>query len=180
MSADRAMDASKSSGKLRDFSSQLAERLKAAPSRVDEPTRLAVRIGADAFLIDMALAAEIVPVGGITPVPWTRPWYRGLTNVRGRLVGVIDLLEFAGRGRMPTDTAQQLLVFNEALKINAAVLVTRAFGIRNLKDLEPLPAAVDPAVPWESGRFRDLDGALFTELDLRQLVAAEAFATIGL
>jgi twitching motility protein PilI len=176
-----AMDGVKQSGKLREFSSQLAERLKAAPQRPDEPTRLAVRIGREAFLVEMALAAEIVPLSEVTPVPWTRPWYRGLTNVRGRLVGVVDLLEFAGRGRMPTETAQQLLVFNESLKVNAALIITRAFGIRNLKDLELVGAAsaADGARAWEHDRYRDMDGTVLTELDLRLLAATDAFVAIG-
>ena len=45
--------------KLRDFSTQLAARLKAATSTPTEPLRLAVKIGPQNYLLDMNLAAEI-------------------------------------------------------------------------------------------------------------------------
>ena len=40
-------------------------------------------------------AQEVLAVGGITPVPLTRPWYRGLTNVRGNLYSVVDFARFS-------------------------------------------------------------------------------------
>lgn len=165
--------------KLREFSTQLAQRLKDAPGLASEPTRLAVRAGAENFLVDMGTAGEIVPLPGIAPVPWTKPWYRGLANVRGRLVGVIDLLQLTGREPLPADQAQQLLVFGEALSVNAAILITRAFGIRNVKDLTALPPTGAAAAAWETTRYRDADGVAFTELDLRELARSPAFASIG-
>jgi twitching motility protein PilI len=170
----------KSRSKLRDFSTQLAERLKAATSAPNEPMRLAVRVGSRGFLLDMNAAAEIVSAPEITPVPWTRPWYRGLANVRGRLVGVVDLMHLAGEGPLPQEQSQQLLVFGESLRVNAGVLVTRAFGLRNLNDLQSLGTAAEGAPPWEQSRWRDLDGNQLTELNLGALVASEAFATIGI
>lgn len=165
--------------RLREFSTQLEERLRVAPRMPTEPTRLALRIGTQAYLVDMALAGEIVPVTGITPVPWTRSWYRGLTNVRGRLIGVVDLLELGGRPPLAADQAFQMLVLGESLKVNAALLITRAFGIRNLKDLEPLGSSGLGAARWEHERFRDLDGTVLAELDLRELVSSDVFAAIG-
>ena len=44
--------------KLREFSTQLAQRLKEAPNKPVEPTRLAIRIGSENYLIEMALAAR--------------------------------------------------------------------------------------------------------------------------
>jgi twitching motility protein PilI len=165
--------------RLRDFSTQLAERLKTATSAPNEPMRLAVRIGEAGYLLDMNAASEIVATPPITPVPWTRPWFRGLANVRGRLVGVIDLQHLSGRPPLAAEQTQQLLVFGESLRSNGGVLVTRAFGLRNLNDLEPLGPAAAGADPWEGGRWRDLDGNELAELKLAALVASEAYASIG-
>lgn len=170
---------SASRGKLREFSTQLAERLKAASVATTEPLRLAVRIGAGNYLLDMHGAGEIVALPPIAPVPWTRPWFRGLANVRGRLIGVVDLLQLGGQAPLAAEQSQQLLVFGEALRVNAGLLVTRAFGLRNLKDLESLGPPSPGARAWEGARWRDLDGNELTELDLGALVACEAFATIG-
>jgi twitching motility protein PilI len=167
-------------GRLRDFSSQLAARLKAATSAPNEPMRLAVRIGTLGYLLEMDAAAEIVVAPDITPVPWTRPWFRGLANVRGRLVGVIDLQHLSDRGPLPAEHAQQLLVFGSGLRVNAAILVTRAFGLRNLNDLEALGGPLPGAPAWEAARWRDLDGNQLSELNLAALIAGEAFASIGI
>ena len=165
--------------KLREFSTQLAQRLKEAPGLPTEPTRLAVRVGGENFLVEMGVAGEIVPLPDIAPVPWTKPWYRGLANVRGRLIGVVDLLQLTGRDPLPPEQTQQVLVFGERLAVNAGLLITRAFGIRNLKDLTALPAAGESAADWEQVRYRGADGVAFTELDLRELARSPAFAAIG-
>jgi twitching motility protein PilI len=168
------------SGRLRDFSNQLAERLREAPNQRPEPARLAARLGDSSFLLDMSTAGEIVQVPEIAPVPWTKPWFRGLANVRGRLLGVVDLQQLSGRAPMTPEQSLQLIVFGEVLKVNAALLVTRAFGLRNVKDLESLGPVNDPAHPWERERFKEADGSILVELDLRRLVAAEQFSSIGL
>lgn len=174
-----ALDDSRKSGKLRDFSAQLAARLEAAPGPLAEPARLAVRIGTSSFLLDMNKAGEIVPAPTITPVPWTKPWYLGLANVRGRLVGVIDIMQLSGAGRIAAEDAQQLVVFNEDLKFNVGLLITRAFGLRNTKDLVALGALQDRNRPWEARAFRDADGSRLVEIDLQGLTTFDEFASIG-
>ncbi|MGH6623729.1 MAG: chemotaxis protein CheW [Burkholderiaceae bacterium] len=164
--------------KLREFSMQLAERLKEAPNLPTEPTRLAIRIGEQNFLVEMALAGEIVALPEISPVPWTQPWYRGLANVRGRLVGVVDLVQLAGRPPMPPEQSSQLLVLNESLGVAAGILVTRAFGIRNLKELDEVESQPS-GIAWELTHYRDLEGMTLTELNLRELAASPAFTAIG-
>jgi twitching motility protein PilI len=164
--------------KLREFSTQLAQRLKEAPNLPTEPTRLAVRIGPENYLVEMGLTAEIVALPEIARVPWTKAWYRGLANVRGRLVGVIDLQHLMGREPLSAELGQQLLVLGEGLGVAAGVLITRAFGIRNLKDLEGVEPGGSGAA-WERLRYRDPEGTLLTELDLRELAAAPAFTAIN-
>lgn len=164
--------------KLREFSTQLAQRLKEAPNLPNEPTRLAIRMGTENYLVEMGLAAEIVSLPEIARVPWTKPWYRGLANVRGRLVGVVDLQQMMGREPLSADLGLQLLVLGEGLGVAAGILITRAFGIRNLKDLESLEAPASPVV-WERSRYRDLEGMTLTELDLRELATAPAFTAIN-
>jgi chemotaxis signal transduction protein len=97
------------------------------------------------------------------------------------LIGVVDLMQLTGRDPLPADQSQQVLVFGESLGVNAGIVVTRAFGIRNLKDLTPLdgvtPAAARPE--WEQARYRDNDGLTMTELDLRELAKSPSFASIA-
>jgi twitching motility protein PilI len=153
---------------------------EAAPAPPPAPriNRLAIRIGPASYLVEMTSVGEIVPLPAVTPVPWTQPWFRGLANVRGRLVGVYDLQQLTGAPAMTEDEAQQLMVVNAALKTQAALLVTRAFGLRDLNQLERLPRS-DSARLWEGVRYRDADGTLLTELDLVRLLADDSFGAIG-
>jgi twitching motility protein PilI len=166
--------------RLRDFSEQIAARLQAAPAPQAAPARLAVRIGEQACLLDMASAGEIVATPPISPVPWTRPWFLGLANIRGRLVGVIDLSTLGGGMPIAAEQGLQLVVCSEALKLNLALLITRAFGLRNPRELQPLGPVNDPARPWERDAYLDANGTRLVDIDLQALVAFEDFLHIGL
>jgi twitching motility protein PilI len=173
------MEHPKQLASMRDFSAQLAQRLAESPATDIQAARLGVRIGSRGYLVDMASVGEVVPASAITRVPWTRPWFRGPANVRGRLVGVYDLPQMAAGEPLRDELALQLLVLGDALKVNAALMITRAFGLRYAKDLDALPEG--PAgTPWEGARFRDADGTTLTELNLERLVADERFTSIGI
>lgn len=170
--------AEKQLGKLRDFSTQLAERLRSAPEQGSAPLRLAIRIGSNSYLVDMSSSAEVVDLPEISRVPWTQAWYRGLANVRGRLVGIVDLPHLTTGKATPDEDSQQILVINESLNTNLALLMTRAFGLRNIATLERLEP-IDGAPPWEGVRYRDLEGTVMTELNLGRLIASEVFSSIS-
>jgi twitching motility protein PilI len=173
------MEHPKHMASLRDFSAQLAQRLSEAPAREMQAAQLGVRIGSRSYLVDMTSIGEVVPVSSIARVPWTRPWFRGLANVRGRLVGVYDLPQMAGEEPLRDEQGLQLLLLGETLKVNAALLITRAFGLRSAKDLDALPEA-EAGAAWEGARFRDSGGTTLTELNLARLVADERFTSIGI
>ena len=48
----------------------------------------------------------MIPVPPITPVPLTRPWFRGVANVRGNLYSVVDFAAFVGVGAVEVDRAR--------------------------------------------------------------------------
>ncbi len=48
------------------------------------------------YLIPTRAVREVEEVGAITPVPATPPWLRGVMNMRGTIVGVVDLGHFLG------------------------------------------------------------------------------------
>ena len=48
------------------------------------------------WLVEPADAGEMVPVPEVLPVPLTKPWYVGVTNIRGSLYSVVDSSSFTG------------------------------------------------------------------------------------
>jgi twitching motility protein PilI len=161
---------------LRAFSDALAQRLSAAGAQVTR--RLAIRIGTTAYLLALEDAGEIVPLPVVAAVPWTKRWFRGLANVRGRLVGVVDLADLSGEPPLSPELAPQLLVAGLRQQAPVGLLVTRAFGLRNVAELQPA-AAAESGLPWRGARWRDAQGTEFFDLNLAGLLADERFTAIG-
>ena len=53
--------------------------------------------GTERWMVELPDAGEVVSVPELTPVPRTRPWFRGIANVRGALFSVVDLAGFLGQ-----------------------------------------------------------------------------------
>jgi hypothetical protein len=89
--------------RLRQYQVQLLERMQAAQAAGTTAAReLGVLIGTRHYLLDLTQVGEIVPFQSATAVPLTQPWYLGLANVRGSLVGVIDLAAYLAHHPAPS------------------------------------------------------------------------------
>ena len=173
--------------RLREFQSVLSERLRRAQSAPLASNRLGMQIGQRRILVDLVDAGEILAVPDVTPVPLTKAWYRGLANVRGNLLGIVDLSLFAGGAATPIDKDSRVLAFASELHFSSGILVSRMLGLRSAADLGPasesdaVPVASggDLYAPWVRARLVDAQGVLWDELDLSALTADERFLQIG-
>ncbi len=170
--------------RLREFQSALSERLRRAQGSALTSNRLGLQIGNRRLVVDLAQAGEILAVPDITPVPLTQTWYRGLANVRGNLLGVIDLSLFAGGPATPIDKESRVIALSREWRFAAGILVSRMLGLRSAADLSEAapsqdPAAGDPYAPWLRAHLVDAQGARWDELDLAALAADERFMRIG-
>ena len=169
--------------RLREFQTSLSERLRRAQSVPIASNRLGLQIGAHRVLVDLIEAGEILTIPTITSVPLVKPWYRGLANVRGDLLGIVDLSLFAGGEATPLDTESRILAFGSELRFVCGILVSRMLGLRSAADLEPVDAgatdeAPSPYAPWLRARLVDAQGVHWDELDLAVLVADERFLRV--
>jgi twitching motility protein PilI len=151
-------------------------------------SRLALRVAhgdqQKNYLIDLPEAGEIIAVPEVTTVPLTKPWYRGLANVRGGLVSVIDLGIYQNGAPTSLDKDSRVLAFSPELKFNAGILVTRMLGLRGTGQLsERLDRSEEEVAanpPWIGRSFVDQDGTVWEELSLVALAADERFLQIGI
>ena len=164
--------------RLRQYQTQLLERMQAA--RAQGGTRgnqLGLQIGAERYLLDLTQASEIIPVPTLCTVPLTQPWYLGLANIRGNLVGVIDLARFLQgdaslAGALGPDS--RVVTFAAGLGFNCALLVSRVYGLRNGADMQ---VQADDAA---ATRLLDADGQAWLPLDLAALTQDPRFLQVGL
>jgi twitching motility protein PilI len=179
------------STQLKDFQSRLNERLREAGTTPDLAARLGLMIGGQRWLVDLSEAGEIVPVPDtIAPVPLTRDWLVGLVNLRGALYTVIDLQRYAQLGRTEVSKESRLLALAARLEFNAAILVTRMLGLRNVASMRIDDADAQPSLAeggfgpagrpdWVGRTLIDADGNRWHELDLARLAAGSAFLLAG-
>jgi twitching motility protein PilI len=157
--------------RLRQYQEELLERMQAARTGSGQRThQLGVEIGGERFLLDLLEAGEIVPVPPLTSVPLTQPWYLGLANIRGSLVGVVDLARFFGMQEgAAAGPAARLVTFAPALGMPCGFLAARVHGLRQAADMTP-----------SAGRLVDADGTAWTPLALGALAQDERFLQVGL
>jgi twitching motility protein PilI len=172
---------------LRDLQSRLAERMQAARSQEAVRSWLAVEGGGHGYLLPLDEAGEIFPVTSPHPVPFTRPWFMGVANLRGGLYGVVNLADFmtaqARSGSAPVDglrDSARLVAFNASLEINCALWVDRLAGLRAEDRLRRLPGeAQGQHGPFVGELFEDETGRQWRELRLAALANEPTFLGIG-
>lgn len=166
---------------LREFQEQLSQRIAQAGTVAREAVRLCAVAGTERWMVELPDAGEVVSVPELTPVPRTRPWFRGLANVRGALFSVVDLAGFLGQGPTTLRQDSRLLLVGQRFGTSAALLVDRVLGLRKLSEFAPEPAAMerDRAAPWTGEIYRDADGQRWRHLEVAALLADEDFLRVG-
>ena len=154
---------------------------QSAASSSASSSHLALMVGEDRYLVDLAEAGEIVPVppSSIQQVPLTRDWFLGVVNVRGALFTVVDLARFMGGNFTPLSKESRLLTMSPALAFNATLVVTRMLGLRNSASMTPLDEKPALDKPWLTELYCDSEGQVWRRLSLSKLVAASAFLMVG-
>ena len=64
------------------------------------------------YVVSIGDITEILPVPTITPLPGTKGWAKGVSNVRGRLVPIIDLPEFLGFSAPPARNTRRIMIID--------------------------------------------------------------------
>ena len=166
---------------LQDYQRDLAERLRNAQGAANA-SMLGVQVDDEAWLVDLREAGEVIPVPPITPLPLTRPWFKGLTNIRGNLYSVVDFPAFLGVGAVAVSEHSRLLLIGDRFRTASALLIDRSLGLRNPEQLKPRTAASDAGGETPSylrGEFDDGEGRAWKELDLPQLVRHTEFLSVS-
>jgi twitching motility protein PilI len=168
---------------LRELQSRLAARLQLAHDDSRKANWLAVESGGHGFLLGLADAEEIFPVGALKAVPHTQSWFIGVANLRGGLHGVVDLAAFLGlRAPVAPDAVREqarLVALNASMGAQCALLVDRLAGLKAQEQMqrEPDDGVARPA--FAGARWRDADGREWQEIVLGALARHEQFLGIA-
>jgi twitching motility protein PilI len=92
----------------------------------------------------------------VTRVPGAKPWIRGLANVRGQLLPLVDLRAFLGGGVTNIGRGSRVLVANHR-EVPAGLLVDEVQGFRRFVDNEfgtTVPPTIIRCERYLAGTFR--------------------------
>ncbi len=89
-----------------------------------------------------------------------------------------DFSLFRGGDPTPQNANSRLVLVGVKHGSNAAILVGRMLGLKNLDDFTP--AEAEPGAPsWAAQRFHDGNGKLWRKLSVRDLLGDENFMNVG-
>lgn len=135
------------------------------------------RLGNEQFVVARDEVREVLMVPpAVTRVPGARSWVRGLANVRGHLLPLVDLREFLGSGVGGVGRAARALVANSS-EFPVGLLVDEVFGFRRFVDRElsdESPSTVIRADRFLAGSFRR-GGEVWPVFSLNRLLDARDF-----
>ena len=168
---------------LRELQTRLAARLQAARGEGSNVSSwLAVESAGRRFLLPLEQSGEIFSWRGVQPVPYTQPWFLGVANLRGALIGVVDVAGLLGQTPARSEAAlaeSSLLALNAALDVNVALLVDRLAGLRGTEAFVASEPPAEDAPAYFGTSYQDAHGASWQEINLQSLSQDPAFLSIS-
>ena len=130
------------------------------------------RVGNVHLLITMAEVGEILRYPDITKVPSASNWVKGLANIRGNLLPVMDLNRFVDNEALRLNKSSRVIVIQRG-ELSSGLLVDEVYGMRHFFTEEhstSLPDVTDKLKTYLKGSFvqNDVEWGVFSVAELAQ------------
>ncbi len=102
---------------------------------VDDWIGIGFKINGIPLLTKMDEVNEILPPPQTIRVPGVKAWIKGLANIRGSLMPVLDMNDYLFGSATKINKDSRVLVINKSGLV-AALLVEEVYGLRRFKDEE--------------------------------------------
>ncbi len=132
-------------------------------------------IGNDEYGISILRVREIAEYRTLTPVPMPAPWIRGVMNLRGTVVPVVDLAAKLGLDRTVVSRRTCLIIVEMDVDTEKAVIAVMVDGVSRVVDVdaseiqEPPPFGL--GIDFVPGLVR-VDDRLIVLLDLTAILSS--------
>jgi twitching motility protein PilI len=138
---------------------------------------VAFRMGGETFLVAREETREVLGYPAVvTRIPGSKSWVKGLANVRGQLLPMVDLRQFLGSGATTAGRNTRVVVVNHR-EIPAGLMVDEVLGFRRFAEpefnAEPPPTVIR-CDSYLAGAFRR-GGEVWPVLSLKSLVESQSF-----
>jgi purine-binding chemotaxis protein CheW len=132
-------------------------------------------LSGEEYGIDVRLAQEIIRVGEITQVPRAPDFIKGVINLRGRIIPVIDLKRKLGLGEVSEASRQSRIVVVKVRDRLVGLLVDGASQVLKVP-VASIEAAPEEVVEIDANYLRGvakLENRLIILMDLNKVLALE-------
>jgi purine-binding chemotaxis protein CheW len=142
------------------------------------------KLGNELFAINVAQVREVLEVSTITRVPTAPDYMRGVVNVRGKAIPVVDLRLRFGLPVVPDTVSTRVIVLELQLDGETTVLGGIADSVHEVIELEPSSINPPPriAMRWRTEFIQGMGqrgDEFIIILDISAVFASEELALVG-
>lgn len=165
---------------LLDYANRSVQGARGLPAQVDiKPfwTGIGFSLAGHRLVAPMAEVAEMIVPPPATRLPGVQPWVKGVSNVRGRLLPLIDLESFFGGVTSATARQNQRVLALELGELYTGLLVNEVYGMQHFTVdcfSHELPEGMDQLEPYLAGCYRQ-DDELWTVFSPYKLTKDQRF-----
>ena len=143
---------------------------------------LAFEVAGSPYVCDMTKIDSIADPVSMIALPKTKPWLRGLVNIRGKNISVVDLAVFMEAGEPVPSGSGQLLVLADA-ELQASLLVDSVQGLRNADSgsfsvREGVPADLETEIASYASQVYKEDSMEWAFLDIDSIAGSVRFREV--
>ncbi len=164
--------------RLQEYQAMLARKLLDARAQPAVERYLGLQVGECWWLLALADAGEVLELRTPSPVPMTQSWYLGLVNVRGSLLGIVDLLQFTRGTATPTSSMSKIVALAGQAEQACGIVVSRILGLKNPAGMQA-QAEDSSQGAWQARAWRDEEGREWRVLDVKSLLGEPRFLQAG-
>jgi purine-binding chemotaxis protein CheW len=119
------------------------------------------RLGEERYGVPMSCVRELARVPLVTPVPGMPRFVAGVANLRGSLIGLVELGEILGTAGVLDGVSRRMMILSVE-GITAGVLVDAVEGVADLdSELDPpVPTLPDPVRTFVRGHLQRPEGSI--------------------
>ena len=156
-----------------------AQGLPAGAEVEEDWVGIGFKLAGKRLIARMSDVAEILPPPSTIRVPGVKAWVKGLANIRGNLIPILDMNAFLQKGFTKSGKQNRILVINKD-GVVAGLLVEEVYGLRRFKPEQKMSAdhpETEALMPYLDGIYKD-EMTSWDVFDVKSLVNHEPFVRV--
>jgi purine-binding chemotaxis protein CheW len=140
---------------------------------------LGFSLGAEDYAIPLLFVKEVIAIPEVTPIPFTPPHFKGIMNLRGQVISVIDMR--TKLGIKPQNSAENAVIICDLQSVCLGVVVDSINSV-----LSPTEGELSGKPDIQSSKASDYitnvyrkDKKLILFLDIAKALSVDDFQTIS-